>query len=69
MPNKPHITGLAITQDYLGNRWLGASNLNAGFIAESIMNFGLVIGLIFSFIGIARRWPFLRIVTIDFSSS
>src|SRR5205823_14738437 len=29
-PDKPDSAGLVITKDYLGNRWLGASNLNAG---------------------------------------
>jgi hypothetical protein len=58
-PDKPDSAGLAITQDYLGNRWLGASNLNAGFLAESIMNFGLPIGLAFSFTGLIAAMVFL----------
>ncbi len=49
-PGKPDSAGLTITQDYLGNRWLGASYLNAGLFAESIMNFGLSIGLIVGFV-------------------
>ena len=58
-PGKPDSAGLAITKDYLGNRWLGASNLNAGFLAESIMNFGFPIGLTFSFIGLMAAMVFL----------
>jgi hypothetical protein len=58
-PDKPDSAGLAITQDYLGNRWLGASNLNAGFLAESIMNFGFAVGLVFSFIGLSVAMVFL----------
>jgi oligosaccharide repeat unit polymerase len=58
-PGKPDSAGLAITQDYLGNRWLGASYLNAGLLAESIMNFGLTIGLIFSFISLAAAMAYL----------
>jgi hypothetical protein len=58
-PGKPDSAGLAITQDYLGNRWLGASNLNAGFIVESIMNFGFVIGIVFSFVGLVAAMAFI----------
>ncbi len=58
-PDKPDSAGLAITRDYLGDRWLGASNLNAGLIVESIMNFGFVIGLTFSFVGLAAAMVFL----------
>jgi oligosaccharide repeat unit polymerase len=58
-PDKPDSAGLAITRDYLGDRWLGASNLNAGFLVESIMNFGFPIGLTFSFIGLTAAMVFL----------
>src|SRR5205823_55181 len=58
-PEKPDSAGLVITKDYLGNRWLGASNLNAGLLAESVMNFGFTFGLIFSFAGVACAMMFL----------
>ena len=58
-PGKPDAAGLTITQDYLGNRWLGTSYLNAGFLAESIMNFGFVIGLTFSFAALTAAMAFL----------
>jgi oligosaccharide repeat unit polymerase len=58
-PDKPDGAGPAITKDYLGDRWLGTSNLNAGFIVESIMNFGFGIGLPFGFLGLAGAMTFL----------
>jgi len=58
-PEKPDGAGPAITKDYLGDRWLGTSNLNAGFIVESIMNFGFGVGLPFGFIGLAAAMAFL----------
>jgi hypothetical protein len=58
-PGKPDSAGLAITQDYLGNRWQGTSNLNAGFLVESIMNFGFGVGLVLSFGGITIAMAFL----------
>jgi hypothetical protein len=58
-PEKPDAAGIVITQDYLGNRWLGTSYLNAGLLAESIMNFGFTIGLTFSFIALTCAMIFL----------
>jgi len=58
-PAKPDSAGLVITKDYLGNRWLGASNLNAGLLAESMMNFGIGIGLIFSFVSLTAAMAFI----------
>jgi hypothetical protein len=58
-PGKPDSAGVAITKDYLGDRWLGTSNLNAGFLAESIMNFGFWIGIVFSFVGLFAAMVFV----------
>ena len=52
-PGKPDGAGPAITKDYLGDRWLGTSNLNASLIVESIMNFGFGIGLPLGFVALA----------------
>jgi oligosaccharide repeat unit polymerase len=48
-PEKPDGAGPAFTKDYLGDKWLGASNYNANLIVESIMNFGFVVGIPFGF--------------------
>lgn len=57
-PEKPDGAGPAITKDYLGDRWLGTSNLNAGIIVESIMNFGFGIGIPIGFIGLGAAMIF-----------
>jgi len=44
-PGKPDSAGLVITKEYLGDRWLGTSNITAGLLAESVMNFGFAIGM------------------------
>jgi hypothetical protein len=58
-PEKPDSAGLVITKDYLGDRWLGASNLNAGLPAESVMNFGLTVGMVFTFVSLSAAMAFL----------
>jgi oligosaccharide repeat unit polymerase len=48
-PGKPDSAGLVITKEYLGDRWLGTSNITAGLLAESVMNFGFPVGMCVSF--------------------
>jgi oligosaccharide repeat unit polymerase len=73
-PGKPDSAGLVITKEYLGDPWLGTGNISAGLLAESIMNFGFVIGICFSFvvllIGMAflLRW-YSRVLSILRSSN
>ncbi len=60
-PGKPDSAGLVITKEYLGDPWLGAGNNSAGLLAESIMNFGFVIGICVSFvILLAGMWFLVR---------
>ena len=49
-PGKPDSASLVITKEYLGDPWLGTGNISAGLLAESIMNFGFVIGICVSFV-------------------
>lgn len=45
-PGKPDSGGLVLTKQFTGDAWDGASNLSTGMIAESIINFGYVSGVI-----------------------
>lgn len=45
-PEKPDPGGLVLTKQFTGDAWGGASNLSTGMIAESILNFGYVGGVI-----------------------
>ncbi len=48
-PNKPDSGGVVMTKEYLGDAWGGASYVSTGIIAESVMNFGRAIGIIFGY--------------------
>ena len=45
-PEKPDIASRTMTIEYFGDMWGGKSNINPGLIAESIMNFGHVGGIV-----------------------
>ena len=45
-PEKPDIASRTMTIEYFGDMWHGTSNINPGLIAESIMNFGHVGGVV-----------------------
>ena len=45
-PKKPDPGGLVLTKQFTDDAWDGASNLSTGMIAESILNFGYVGGVL-----------------------
>lgn len=45
-PNKPDTGGVFFTKNYVGDIWLGFSNLTPTFLGEWIINFGWAIGII-----------------------
>ena len=45
-PDKPDIASRTLTIEYFGDMWRGASNINPGLIAEAVMNFGHVGGVV-----------------------
>jgi hypothetical protein len=46
-PDKPRTGGVVLTEEYTGNEWFGLSNLSTGIYPESMLNFGIIGGLVF----------------------
>lgn len=51
-PNKFDSGGVAFTKLYTGDRWGGRSNLSTGAVAEGVLNFGLIPGILFGFVSL-----------------
>jgi len=57
-PEKPDPASRIMTTEYLGNMWNGNSEVNAGFLGEAMINFGILPGIVtgVSGLGLILMW-------------
>jgi hypothetical protein len=57
-PDKPESGGVFFTKNYLGDAWMGYSNLTPTFLGEWLINFGWIAGIIGFFISYSAIFLF-----------